>query len=173
MDVTVAANRVVSTCKIDFWKLASLLLSPAEQLDAESVTMRSTFPTQEGHLLERGVKNNRGIIIDLGDIWGENTCASHTSLSAACQHELIHQAMLEMLNHSQACYLGNKPCMAEEICCGREKMRILSRGFDTLKVIGRPSKSCTGFTNTTRSHPGCNKEALTWTVTWNRGYSSK
>lgn len=62
-------------------------------------------------------------------------------LSVACQHELIRQALLEMLNHSRAaCYLGNKPCTAEERCCERKKMRSPSRGSDTLKVIGRPQK---------------------------------
>lgn len=42
-------------------------------------------------------------------------------LSVTCQQELIHQAVLEMLKQSWACYLGNKPCMAEERCREREK----------------------------------------------------
>lgn len=42
-------------------------------------------------------------------------------LSVTCQRELIHQAMLEMLKQSRACYLGNKPCMAEERCRERKK----------------------------------------------------
>lgn len=80
--------------------------------------------------------------VDSADIWGRKYLSQSCSmlLSAACQHESIHQAMLEMLNHSLACYLGNKPCMAEERCCERKKMRSPSRGSDTLKVIGHPKK---------------------------------
>lgn len=66
------------------------------------------------------------VAVDSSEILGRNYLSLPLSalLSVACQYELIHYTVLEMLNHSQARYLGNKPCMAEERCCERKKMSL-------------------------------------------------
>ena len=64
--------------------------------------------------------------------------------------------MLEMLNHSQACYLGNKPCMAEERCCERKKRWGAHRGALTLLkwyvTLKNHLSNCTSSKHNTHSN---------------------